>query len=284
MKFPAFAYAAPETLDEAVDLLADDPDARPLAGGQSLMPIMALRLAAPTMLVDLDRIGDLKSSVAGENSLRIGAMVTHAENARSLDISSRLPLMSDALRHVAHQAVRNRGTFGGSLAHADAGAEMPLVVAALDGTMLLRGKGSQRAVPASDFFLGHYTTAIEPGELLVAVDLPDNDLQWAFEEVARRNGYLALAMAAVGLRIEDGRCAEARVMLGGVSDQPVRAAAAEAHLAGRALDEATAREAGRLAASDLEARSDTNADAAYRRSLVAVLVRRAVMRLSKGER
>jgi len=284
LKFPAFAYAAPETLDEAVDLLADDPDARPLAGGQSLMPIMALRLAAPTMLVDLDRIGTLKSSVAGENSLRIGAMVTHAENARSLDISSRLPLMSEALRHVAHQAVRNRGTFGGSLAHADAGAEMPLVVAALDGTMLLRGKGSERAVPASDFFLGHYTTAIEPGELLVAIDIPTNDLQWAFEEVARRNGYLALAMAAVGLCVEDGRCAEARVMLGGVSDRPVRAAAAEAHLVGRAVDEAVAREAGRLAASGLEARSDTNADAAYRRSLVAVLVRRAIMRLSKGER
>jgi CO/xanthine dehydrogenase FAD-binding subunit len=271
-------------LDEAVDLLADDPDARPLAGGQSLMPIMALRLAAPTMLVDLDRISDLKSSVASENSLRIGAMVTHAANARSRDISSRLPLMADALRHVAHQAVRNRGTFGGSLAHADAGAEMPLVVAALDGTMLLRGKGTRRAVPACDFFLGHYTTAIEPGELLVAIDLPTNGLKWAFEEVARRNGYLALAMAAVGLRIEDGRCAAARVMLGGVSDRPVRADAAEAHLVGRALDETVAREAGRLAADNLEARSDTNADAAYRRSLVPVLVRRAIMRLSKGER
>ncbi|MDB5698803.1 MAG: nicotine dehydrogenase medium subunit [Alphaproteobacteria bacterium] len=283
MKFPTFAYAAPETLDEAVDLLAEDPDARALAGGQSLMPIMALRMAAPTMLVDLDRVSGLKSSVAGEESLRIGAMVTHAENARSFDIWARLPLISRALHHVAHQAVRNRGTFGGSLAHADAGAEMPLVVAALDGTMLLRGQGYERAVAAPDFFLGHYTTAIEPGELLVAVDLPYTQLIWAFEEVARRRGYLALAMAAVGVRIEDNACVEARVMLGGVSDRPVSAPAAEAYLVGRELSEAAAREAGRLSADGLDARSDTNADAAYRRSVIAVLVRRAIMRLARGE-
>lgn len=283
MKFPAFAYAAPTSIDEAIELLAADEDARPLAGGQSLLPIMALRLAAPTMLVDLGSVGALRETWVDPDRMRIGAMVTHAENAASLDVWMQLPLISDALHHVAHQAVRNRGTFGGSLAHADAGAEMPLVVAALDGSIILRGQRGERSVPAVDFFQGHYTTSIEPGELLVAAEVPCSNLRWAFEELARRSGDLAIAMAAVGVRMEDDICVDARIMVGSVSDRPLRALDAEAYLIGSVLNEASAREAGRIAAADINARSDTHASAAFRKSITGVLIRRALLRLARGE-
>lgn len=283
MKFPSFSYAAPTCIDEAIALLAADEDARPLAGGQSLLPIMALRLAAPTVLVDLGGVAALKETRVDADRMRIGAMVTHADNARSLDVWMRLPLMSDALHHVAHQAVRNRGTFGGSLAHADAGAEMPLVVSALDGTIILQSQSGERSVPAVEFFQGHYTTAIEPGELLVAAEVPNSNLRWAFEELARRSGDLALAMAAVGVRMEDDICVEARIMVGSVSDRPLRALDAEAYLIGNVLDEARAREAGRIAAADINARSDTHASADFRKSITAVLIRRALLRLAHGD-
>src|SRR5579862_9007 len=283
MKFPAFAYAAPTTVDEAVALLAEDEDARPLAGGQSLLPIMALRMAAPSLLVDLGAIASLREVRDGPQSVRIGAMVTHAANARSAAVRDRLPLVGDALHFVAHQAVRNRGTFGGSLAHADPGAEMPVVVTALGGTMLVVGAGGERSVAPEEFFQGLYTTAVGQGELLVAVDLPVSPLRWTFDEVARRAGDLAMAMVAVGVRDDDNGCAEARIVLGGVSDRPCRAPAAEAYLSGRALTEDVAREAGRLAAADLDARSDHHANAALRRSMAAALVRRSLLRLAAGD-
>src|SRR5579862_2389521 len=274
MKFPAFAYAAPTTVDEAVALLAEDEDARPLAGGQSLLPIMALRMAAPSLLVDLGAIASLREVRDGPQSVRIGAMVTHAANARSAAVRDRLPLVGDALHFVAHQAVRNRGTFGGSLAHADPGAEMPVVVTALGGTMLVVGAGGERSVAPEEFFQGLYTTAVGQGELLVAVDLPVSPLRWT---IARSP---AMAMVAVGVRDDDNGCAEARIVLGGVSDRPCRAPAAEAYLSGRALTEDVAREAGRLAAADLDARSDHHANAALRRSMAAALVRRSLLRLA----
>lgn len=283
MKFPPFAYAAPSTLTEALDILAGESDARPLAGGQSLLPIMALRLAAPALLVDLHGIAPLQESAVLADRMRIGAMVTHAANAASFDVWMHLPLMSAALHHVAHQAVRNRGTFGGSLAHADAGAEMPLVATALDGIIILDGPEGERRISAADFFQGHYTTAINTGELLVAAELPFSNLSWAFEELARRSGDLAIAMAAVGVRIEDDICREARVLLGSVSDRPVRIAAAEDHLIGRPLTAAVTREAGRLAAADINPRSDVHGNADYRRSVAAVLVRRALDRLARGD-
>jgi len=263
--------------------LAGEPDARPLAGGQSLLPIMALRLAAPSLLVDLHGIAPLRESAVLPDRMRIGAMVTHAANAASFDVWMHLPLMSAALHHVAHQAVRNRGTFGGSLAHADAGAEMPLVATALDGTIILDGPAGERRVPAADFFQGHYTTAIGSGELLIAAELPFSSLDWAFEELARRSGDLAIAMAAVGVRLEDDICREARVLLGSVSDRPVRIEAAEHYLIGRPLTPAVTREAGRLAAADINPRSDVHGNADYRRSVAAVLVRRALDRLARGE-
>lgn len=283
MKFPAFAYAAPVTIDETLALLAEDPDARPLAGGQSLLPIMALRLAAPAMLVDLGGVAALRETVVGPDRMRIGAMTTHAANAASLDVWMHLPLMSDALHHVAHQAVRNRGTFGGSLAHADAGAEMPLVVTALDGAIILRGPAGERSVPAAAFFQGHYSTAIAPGELLVAAEIPHSRLNWAFEEFARRAGDLAIAMAAAGVRVEDGICREARILLGSVCDRPVRAGEAEDFLIDRPFTVEVARAAARMATAGIAPRADIHADAAYRGALAGVLVGRALVRLARGQ-
>ncbi|WP_327753186.1 xanthine dehydrogenase family protein subunit M [Sphingobium sp. SJ10-10] len=282
MKFPPFSYACPTSIAEAIELLNDDEDSRPLAGGQSLLPMMALRVAAPGMLVDLGGIDMLRQSAVLPDSMRIGAMVTHAANAASLDIWMHFPLMSQALHHVAHQAVRNRGTFGGSIAHADAGAEMPLVVSALDGMLLLQGPGGARALPAADFFQGHYTTAIEPGEILTGVELPFSGMDWAFEEMARRSGDLAIAMAAAGVRVEDGICREARLMFGSISDRPIRAAEAEAYLAERELTPSVIREAAAMAASGIHARSDTHASADYRLSLATALMRRALTRLATG--
>lgn len=283
MKFPHFAYAAPTTVDEALAILAGEDDARPLAGGQSLLPIMALRLAAPSLLVDLNAIPALRETVISDDGMRIGAMVTHAMNAASFDIWMHLPLMSQALHHVAHQAVRNRGTFGGSLAHADAGAEMPLILAALGGDVILRSLGGERAVPAADFFQGHYATAIEAGEILVAADLPFSPLTWAFEELARRSGDLAISMAAVGVGLEDNICREARIWLGSIADRPLRAEAAEDHLRGRPLDDGVIREAARLATADVHPRSDGHANADYRRAVTSALVRRALARIAAGD-
>ncbi|WP_176590820.1 xanthine dehydrogenase family protein subunit M [Sphingobium sp. EM0848] len=282
MKFPPFSYACPTSLAEAIDLLNDNEDSRPLAGGQSLLPMMALRVAAPGMLVDLGDIEMLRQNMVLPESMRIGAMVTHATNAASLDIWMHFPLMSQALHHVAHQAVRNRGTFGGSIAHADAGAEMPLVVSALDGMLLLQGREGERSVPAADFFQGHYTTAIESGEILTGVEIPFSDMDWAFEEMARRSGDLAIAMAAAGVRIEDGVCRKARLMFGSISDRPVRADEAEAFLIGRELTPPVIREVSAMAAAGIHARSDTHASAEYRLSLATALMRRALTRLATG--
>lgn len=283
MKFPPFAYAAPTTINEALAILAVEDDARPLAGGQSLLPIMALRLAAPSLLVDLNGIAALRETAVSEDRVRIGAMVTHATNAASFDIWMHLPLMSQALHHVAHQAVRNRGTFGGSLAHADAGAEMPLVLSALGGDVVLRSLSGERAVPAVDFFQGHYATAIAADEILVAADLPFSPLIWAFEELARRSGDLAIAMAAVGVGLDGDRCREARIWIGGIADRPMRAEAAEDYLRGRSLDDITIKEAARLATADIEPRVDGHAGADYRRAVTTALVRRALARIASGD-
>jgi len=278
MKFPAFAYAAPETIDEAVAVLAEDEDSRPLAGGQTLLPILALRMASPSCLVDLNRIEALKQITVDGNTVSVGAMVTHAQNARASVHRERLPLLHEAVAHVAHEAVRNRGTIGGSIAHADAAAEMPLVALALDATMVVANSGGVRRIAASEFFAGHFATALESGDLLTSIEFPTSGYAWAFEEVARRPGDFALVMAAAGLRCVDGRCESARIAIGSVADRPLRAAEAESFLCGQEITESVAREAARLATSDLRSHGDIHASAEYRREVGAALIRRALMR------
>lgn len=279
MKFPAFAYAAPTTVAEALTALADDDEARPLAGGQTLLPILALRLSTPTCLVDLNGIESLKQITLGDGIVTVGAMVTHAANAASAIHREHLPLLFEAVPFVAHDAIRNRGTIGGSIAYADAAAEMPLVALALGATMIIAGAGGERRVAADDFFHGHYATAIADGELLTAIEFPVTDHRWAFEEVARRPGDFALVMAAAGARIDDGTATHVRIALGSIADRPVRAPAAEAFLEGKSLTRETVEEAARLATADLRSHGDIHASADYRRDVGARLVARALRRI-----
>ncbi|MDA0822279.1 MAG: xanthine dehydrogenase family protein subunit M [Proteobacteria bacterium] len=278
MKFPAFSYAVPATVAEALELLAADEDARPLAGGQTLLPILALRMASPGCLVDLSPLSELKNIVFEDQTLKIGAMVTFAQLARATAHQANFPLIYLALKHVAHVAIRNRGTIGGSLAYADAAAEMPVVVCALNAIMVIAGVGGARRVAAADFFTGHFSTAIERRELLTQIEFPISDHTWAFEEVSRRPGDFALVMAATGLRMRDGQCAEARIALGCVADRPLRAPAAEAFLSGKQITEETAAEAGQIATSDLKSHADIHASAEYRRKVGSTLIKRALLR------
>lgn len=278
MKFPAFAYAVPESIDEALDLLASDEDARPLAGGQTLLPILALRMATPSCLVDLGALESLKQITVTDEQVSVGAMVTHSQNARSDVHRAHLPLMSQAAPHVAHEAVRNRGTVGGSIAYADAAAEMPLVALALDATMVIANAQGGRRVGASEFFEGHYTTALGTGDLLTHIEFPSSAHSWAFEEVSRRPGDFALVMAAAGLDVQNGLCTSARIVLGSVADRPLRADSAEQFILGKEITEATAIEAATLATKDLRSHADIHASAEYRRTVAATLVKRALLR------
>jgi len=281
MKFPAFAYAAPTTVEEAIAALAADDEARPLAGGQTLLPVLALRMATPACLVDLNRIESLKTITAENGTVTVGAMVTHAENAASPIHREHLPLMHEAVPYVAHEAVRNRGTIGGSIAYADAAAEMPLVARALDATMVIAGTSGARRVAAADFFQGYYATAIDDGELLTAIEFPVTDHRWAFEEVARRPGDFALVMAAAGFRLVDGVCRDARIGLGSVADRPLRCDAAESFLEGRSITAEIASEAAHLATADIRSHADIHASAEYRREVGSNLVRRALLRAAE---
>jgi carbon-monoxide dehydrogenase medium subunit len=271
-------------LAEAIAVLASEPDSRALAGGQSLLPLLAMRLTAPSVLVDLADLSDLSGIEVRAGVVRIGAMTTQAECASSPIIRAQLPLMHEALSFVAHPVVRNRGTIGGSLAHGDPAAEMPVVMVALGATIRATGPAGERSIPAAEFFIGPLTTALAPGEVLTHVDIPVQRGTWAFEEVSRRHGDFALVMAAVGLDIQSGKIDWARVLLGAVSDRPVRAHDAEAALAGRPIDAATARTAGDAASKGLNPSSDIHASGQYRRQVAGVLVRRAILRAAGGTR
>jgi CO/xanthine dehydrogenase FAD-binding subunit len=278
MKFPRFEYVRPSTIEEAAQVLVDDDDARPIAGGQSLLPLMAYRLAQPTTLVDLAAIAGL-SEISSENGcVRIGAMTTQRTAELSPVVRERLPLLCDALTHVGHAVIRNAGTIGGSIAHADPSAEIPLAMVALGAMIDVDGPKGSRSVDAADFFVGAFTTALNPGELVTSVTVPVSQLRWAFTELARRSGDFALAMAAVGLSRDGDRCTQARIALGGVDSRPIRAEEAEAVLAGKVIDETVAAEAARAATADISPPSDIHGSAAYRKRVATVLVQRAILR------
>lgn len=287
MKPAPFAYHAPESLEEALALLAEHGfDAKPLAGGQSLVPAMNFRLARPAVLVDLRRVPGLDRIEVAEpaegtaGGLRIGAMTRQRAAERSPLVAARAPLMAEALPFVAHPQIRNRGTIGGSLAHADPAAELPAVAVALEARFEAAGPGGgRRTIAAGDFFTGLMATALEPDELLVGVEIPPPLARtgWAFTEMARRHGDYALVGVAAGVTLGgDGRCERARIVLLSAGERPVVAAAAESALAGEAPSAAAARAAGEAAAAEIDPPGDIHASADYRRRLAAVLVRRAV--------
>lgn len=284
MKPPVFEYAAPASLEEALEILAQRGDeARPLAGGQSLVPAMNFRLAAPDVLVDLNGVAELAYvREAADGGVAIGAMARQRVAELSPVVAARAPLLAETLPWVAHAQIRNRGTMGGSVAHADPAAEIPAVCLAADARFRLARAGDLdgRWVEAADFFTGLFGTALEPGELLVEIHWPAPEPRtgWAFRELARRRGDYALVGVAAGVTLDAaGRCARARIALLSVGDRPVAARGAEAALAGQAPTEAAIEAAADAAATaDVEPSSDIHGSAEYRRHLTRVLVRRTL--------
>lgn len=283
MKPAPFDWYRSSSAEEALSLLGEHGhDAKPLAGGQSLIPAMNFRLARPAVLVDLNGAADLAGIEARpDGTLRIGAMTRHREVERSATIAAHAPLLAEAIPWVAHAAIRTRGTVGGSVAHADPAAELPAVFAALGARYLLRALGGERWITTDAFVTGLFVTALEPGELLTAIEVPPMAPRtgWAFLEMARRHGDFALAGVACTLTLDESdRCAQARIALFGVGDGPMVSTGAAAVLIGATPGPATFQEAAAAVEKEVDPPSDIHATAAYRRSLIAVLTRRALAR------
>ncbi len=282
MKPPAFDYAAPATVEEAVRLLGQhEGEAKILAGGQSLMPLLNMRLARPTLLVDLGRVDGLDYIHEIDGGLAIGAMTPQRTVERSPLVARMYPLLATAVRFIAHPQIRNRGTIGGSLAHADPAAECPALAVALDAELRVVGPGGERTIKAADFFVTYLTTALEPTEVLTAVRFPAFPVGrgWSFLEVARRHGDFALAGVAIAMTIDrGGRCAETRIVLFGVGATPLRARPVEDAIVGRKADTTLFEQAaGKVAEVVAEPLSDVHASAEYRRHLATVLTRRGLV-------
>jgi len=283
MKPAPFVYHRPATLDEALALLAEHGgEAKPLAGGQSLIPAMNFRLARPAVLVDLNRVAELAYVRGGRDGLQIGAMTRQRAVERSDAVRRAAPLLAEAMPFIAHPQIRNRGTVGGSLAHADPAAELPAVMLALEARFRARGVKGERWIPAAEFFRGILETALGPDELLMEVAVPESPARTghAFEELARRHGDYALVGVAARVTLDRReRCHAARITLFSVGDGPVLAAAAAALLLGQEPSpEAMGAAADAAAQRDIDPPSDIHASAVYRRRLAAVLTRRALAR------
>jgi CO/xanthine dehydrogenase FAD-binding subunit len=281
MKAAAFDYLAPRSLDEAVEALSKHgDDAKLLAGGQSLAPVLALRLASPTILIDLNRVEGLGGlEIEADGSVLAGAMVRSRTLERSPELARAQPLIHAAMPWVAHVQIRNRGTLGGSLSHADPSAELPAVAVACGATLLLQGPSGRREVPAGSFFQGLFTTALASDEILVGVRFPacPAGRRHGFAEIARRHGDYAMLGVALSVDVDAAaRVSAATVVLFGAADLPVRAHAVEAALIGEPAAPGLAEQVAPLATDGLEPRSDHQASAEYRRELAHVLVRRTL--------
>ena len=275
MKPSAFSYHSPERVDDVVALLAEHGDAaKVLAGGQSLVPMLSLRLAAFEHLIDLNKVAGLSGIERNNGHLRVGAIVRQATAEHSADVAASVPLLAKALPHIGHFQIRNRGTVGGSIAHADPASELPAVTLALDATIEAAGPGGTRRIAAADFFVSTWQTALDEGEILAAVEFPvwGPGSGFAVEELTRRHGDFALVGAVAGVQVSDGKVVRATLGMFGVGATPVRAAEAEAAW----LSGADAAEVGRVAASGLNPADDIHASGAYRKQVAAVIVRRAV--------
>jgi carbon-monoxide dehydrogenase medium subunit len=280
MKPAAFAYQAPETVEEVLELIGSRPqETSLLAGGQSLVPMLSMRLARPELVVDLNRVPGFDEIEQRDGVLRIGSMARQRTVELHPLARRDLPLLPAALSHVAHLAIRSRGTIGGSLAHADPSAELPAVVAALGGSLQLRSQAGPRTVAARDFFLAPLITALEPGELIEAVELPipPPGTGWAFLEVARTHGAFAMAGVAALIRLDQGRAVEqASLALLGVEGRPVVIDWLESVLRGRPLSDEALEDVGQRLEASLEPLEDVHASAGYRRRAAVTLARRAL--------
>jgi carbon-monoxide dehydrogenase medium subunit len=279
MKLPEVEYEAPTTVAEATDLLAVHGDeASVLAGGQSLIPLLALRLARPAVLIDINGIAELSGVSAADGQVAIGAMTREYVAEESGTVAGTVPLLAAALPLIGHEAIRSRGTIGGSLAHADPAAELPAVARALDAEFVVRGPSGERVIPAAQWFEGYLTTARRPDELLVEVRFPAArpGTGVSFHEVARRHGDFAIVGLAASLVMSGGVIGEARLAFAGVSDVPARAVAAEDLLVGERPSAELFDEAARRATGDLDPPGDLHGSPDYRKTVAAALVRRGL--------
>jgi carbon-monoxide dehydrogenase medium subunit len=288
MKLPPFEYQAPASVGEAIQILADqDGAAKVIAGGQSLIPLLAFRLASPRVLVDLSGIAGLNEIAIGPSGVSIGAMVRWRELDEHAGLRGACPLIAAAVGHIAHYQIRNRGTIGGSLAHADPAAEMPGVAVTCEARIEIAGRTGPRLVDARDFFLGPLTTCLAHDELIKAVHFPPwpKARRFAFEEFAQRRGDFAFAGVALYYdEGPDGTIANAHVGVIGVTPVPCRLDAVEDSLNGRRLDDNVLTLTAKAASASVEPDDDIHASAAYRRALVGTLVERALMAAAKRGR
>jgi aerobic carbon-monoxide dehydrogenase medium subunit len=280
MKLPPFEYACPTTLPEAVQLLASrDGDAKAIAGGQSLMPMLAFRLAQPALLVDLRKLSDLRGIRISEKGVTLGAMTRWREIEDDERLDTAHPLLKAAIAHVAHYQIRNRGTVGGSIAHADPAAEMPGIAITCDAEIAVVGKSGTHAIAAADFFEGALTTALTSDEIIVEVRLPawPNGRRWGFQEFARRRGDFAMAGAVLFYDQDaNSKATNAHVGIIGVGDRPQRLPSVEAVLNGQLIDDATIAKAEAATHAAVDPQSDIHASAPYRRALAGTMVERAL--------
>ncbi|HZP43504.1 MAG TPA: xanthine dehydrogenase family protein subunit M [Candidatus Binatia bacterium] len=284
MKPPAFDYVVARTVDEAVEQLNKrGGGAKILAGGQSLTPMLNFRLVHPEALVDINRIAGLNHITPQNGGVRIGALTRHRTIEESPVIREKLPVVAAAAAEVGHLAIRNRGTFGGSLAHADPAAEFPIVALALDATITTKNAKGGRTIKAKDFFVSYLQSAVEEGEIVTEVTLPGLPAKtgWGFEELCRRPGDFAIAAVCALVTFDGSTVKEARIAMGGVGPTALRAPAAEALLKGQALNEDTLKAAGEKAAEASDPSNDVHASADFRRHLVSVLTKRALQAAEK---
>jgi carbon-monoxide dehydrogenase medium subunit len=279
MKLPDFEYQAPATVAEAIALLAEHQDeATLLAGGQSLIPLLALRLAHPAVLIDINGLDDLSGVSVTDGRVTIGALTREYMAEESETVAETVPLLAAALPLIGHEAIRSRGTLGGSLAHADPAAELPAVARALDAEFVVRSESGERVIPAAEWFEGYLTTSRRPEEILVEVRFPvaEAGTGAAFQEVARRHGDFAIVGLAASLTLTDGTITDARLAFSGVADVPVRAVEAESLLIDQQPSAELFAEAARRAAEPLDPPADLHGSSDYRKKVAAVLVRRGL--------
>ncbi len=279
MKLPPFEYACPSTISEAIALLAShNGEAKPLAGGQSLLPMLAFRVAAPAVLVDLRKVPELRRIGVTGDGVRLGAMVRWRDILEHRELRTAHPLLVEAVEHVAHYQIRNRGTVGGSLAHADPAAELPAIAVTCEARIAAIGKAGERVIEAKDFFRGPLTTALTADEIITEIRFPawPAKRRFGFCEFARRRGDFALAGAAVFYDEEDGKAANAHVGAFGVADRPLRLGVVENVINGKPINEATIAEAEAPASAAVDPPDDIHATGAYRKTLIGVMVEGAL--------
>jgi aerobic carbon-monoxide dehydrogenase medium subunit len=279
MKLPPFEYACPTSISEAVALLSShDGEAKPLAGGQSLVPMLAFRVASPSLLVDLRKLAELRQIKIAQDGVTLGAMVRWRDILEDARLKTAHPLLVAAVEHVAHYQIRNRGTVGGSIAHADPAAEMPGIVVTCEAQIAVMGKAGARTIAADDFFRGPLMTALNPDEILTEIRLPEwpAKRRFGFQEFARRRGDFAMAAAAVFYDDDNGKARNAHVGVIGVADRPLRLPSVEAVINGQKIDDAVIAKAEAAASAAVNPADDIHASGAYRKALVGVMVERAL--------